>query len=158
MSYKHNLGMAIGMHGWEHLYYTNYGPNYVRYDFNAAAQAIEDATGAWPDMYRPNYGYYNPTIRDIAGDLGMATIMWTDNTFDYEYTNPNWLHLDAVEMASRNSVILMHDGYSATAAAIPYIIDDLQAEGYTLVTVPMLLGYDPEPGVAYFDPDPIYYY
>lgn len=158
VSYKHNLGMAIGMHGWEHLYYTNYGPNYVRYDFNAAAQAIEDATGAWPDMYRPNYGYYNPTIRDIAGDLGMATIMWTDNTFDYEYTNSNWLHLDTVEMASRNSVILMHDGYSATAAAIPYIIDDLQAEGYTLVTVPMLLGYDPEPGVAYFDPDPIYYY
>ncbi len=158
VSYKHDLGMAIGMHGWEHLYYTNYGPNYVRYDFNAAAQAIEDATGVWPNMYRPNYGYYNPTIRDIAGDLGMATIMWTDNTFDYEYTNSNWLHLDTVEMASRNSVILMHDGYSATAAAVPYIIDDLQAEGYTLVTVPMLLGHDPEPGVAYFDPDPVYYY
>ena len=85
----------------------------------------------------------------------MANIMWTDNAWDYEYTNATYLRNDVVDMARRDSVILMHDGYAATRTAMPGIISDLKAQGYTLVTVEELLGYTPRPGVVYFDEDPI---
>lgn len=154
---KHNQGMEIGIHGWDHIYYTNVGYNYAHYDFEAAGLAVERATGRWPNTFRPPYGYYNPSVASAAGSLGMATIMWTDNTYDYEQTNAQALRDDTVDMASRNSVILMHDGVAATASAIPGIIDDLQEQGYTLVTVSTLLGGDPDAGRVYFDDDPVYH-
>lgn len=153
--WAYQAGMEVGVHGWQHLYYTNYGYNYIHYDFEAAGLAIESATGHWPNVMRPPYGYYNNTVNSAAGALGMANIMWTDNAWDYEYTNATYLRNDVVDMARRDSVILMHDGYAATRDAMPGIISDLKAQGYTLVTVEELLGYTPRPGVVYFDEDPI---
>lgn len=165
---KFNAGMEVGVHGWDHVAYSEYDYNYVRYDLDAAASAIEGATGKWPNVWRPPYGYYNPTTVDAAGNVGLATIMWTQNTFDYEYTNSNSLLWDTVDYASRNAVVLMHDGYSsarggyqrtaATAAALPGIVAELQAQGYTLVTVSVLLGKAPESGKVYFDDNGVYHY
>lgn len=168
---QYEAGMEVGLHGWQHIYYSNYGYDYVRYDLEAAAEMYEWAVGPWPDTWRPPYGFYNPTVADAAGDVGLATIMWTENAFDYEYTNAEALYEDTVELAGRDAVLLMHDGVTsssrsegglwqltgATARAIPWIIEDLQSQGYTLVTVSTLLGEDPEPGEVYFDPDPIYH-
>jgi len=154
---KSDAGMEIGAHGWDHIYHTDYGYSYVLYDLSAARDAIQSATGKKPNTWRPPYGYYNPTVRDAAGAAGLATIMWTDNTWDYEYTNASQLRMDTVDIASRDAVLLMHDGYAATASAIPGIISDLQAQGYTLVTVSMLLGSTPKAGTVYFDDDPTYH-
>lgn len=153
--WAYQAGMEVGPHGWQHLYYTQYGYSYIHYDFEAAGLAIESATGQWPNVMRPPYGYYNNNVTNAAGALGMANIMWTDNAWDYEYTNATYLRNDVVDLARRDSVILMHDGYAATKTAMPGIISDLKAQGYTLVTVEELLGYTPEPGVVYFDEDPI---
>lgn len=154
---KSEAGMEIGVHGWEHIYHTNYGYGYVKYDLETARDTIKSATGKTPNTWRPPYGYYNPTVRDAAGAAGLATIMWTDNTWDYEYTNASQLRMDTVDMASRNAVLLMHDGIAATSSAMPGIISDLQAQGYTLVTVSMLLGTTPKAGTVYFDDDPTYH-
>ncbi|HOA88278.1 MAG TPA: hypothetical protein PKG79_02805 [Propioniciclava tarda] len=40
----------------------------------------------------------------------------------------------------RGSIILLHDIQPSTAKALPGIISQLKAQGYTLVTVPQLLG------------------
>ena len=137
---KAAAGMEIGIHGWNHIDYTAVGYGYSYYDFDAAATAVRDATGTWPTLFRPPYGYYSTDVINAAGDLGMATILWTDNTWDYEYTDANSLRWDTVDMASRNAVLLMHDDVAATNNALPGIVSDLQAEGYTLVTVTQMLG------------------
>ena len=77
---KAAAGMEIGIHGWNHIDYTAMGYGYSYYDFDAAATAVRDATGTWPTLFRPPYGYYSDDVINAAGDLGMATILWTDNT------------------------------------------------------------------------------
>ena len=148
---KAAAGMEIGIHGWNHIDYTAMGYGYSYYDFDAAATAVRDATGTWPTLFRPPYGYYSTDVINAAGDLGMATILWTDNTWDYEYTDANSLRWDTVDMASRNAVLLMHDDVAATNNALPGIVSDLQAEGYTLVTITQMLG-RLDTHVLHFDP------
>lgn len=148
---KAAAGMEIGIHGWDHIDYTAMGYGYISYDLDAAAQAVEDATGTWPTLFRPPYGFYSNDVINAAGDLGMATVLWTDNTWDYEYTNATTLRWDTVDMASRNAVLLMHDDIAATNSALPGIISDLQAEGYTLVTITQMLG-RLDTHVLHFDP------
>ena len=148
---KAAAGMEIGIHGWNHIDYTAVGYGYSYYDFDAAATAVRDATGTWPTLFRPPYGYYSDDVINAAGDLGMATILWTDNTWDYEYTDANSLRWDTVDMASRNAVLLMHDDVAATNNALPGIVSDLQAEGYTLVTITQMLG-RLDTHVLHFDP------
>jgi peptidoglycan/xylan/chitin deacetylase (PgdA/CDA1 family) len=133
--------MEVGVHGYDHVDYTLYEVGYIRYDLNAAASAIDSATGDWPTLFRPPYGFYDDNVINAAGDVGLATVMWTDNTWDYEYTKAeaDALRWDTLDLARRNSVMLMHD-VVATATALPNIISDLQGEGYTLVTVSTLAG------------------
>ena len=47
------------------------------------------------------------------------------------------------------SIVLMHDVHPSTIEAVPGIIDQLQRQGFTLVTVPTLLG-GVEAGQSYY--------
>jgi peptidoglycan/xylan/chitin deacetylase (PgdA/CDA1 family) len=47
------------------------------------------------------------------------------------------------------SIILMHDIHATTVDAVPGLIAKLKAAGFTLVTVPQLLG-SPTPGTVYY--------
>lgn len=46
--------------------------------------------------------------------------------------------------------MLSHDIHQTTRQAYPAIIDHLRAQGYTLVTVPALVGQSLQPGQSYF--------
>jgi len=167
---KYEAGMEVGLHGWEHIHYCDFGYDYVNYDLSHAADVYEWAVGPWPDTWRPPYGHYNPTVADAAGDVGLATMMWTENTFDYESSNADDVYWETMDLAKRDAVVLMHDGVTsssrsqgglwqltaATAQAMPRIVEDLQDQGYTLVTVSAIVGGDPEPGEVYFDDNPDY--
>lgn len=46
--------------------------------------AIKDIVGVTVQCWRPPYGDVDDRVRYIAQSLGMETIIWEDNTFDYE--------------------------------------------------------------------------
>jgi len=47
-------------------------------------KAIKEVLGVTVQCWRPPYGDVDDRIRYIAQSLGMQTIGWEDNTFDYE--------------------------------------------------------------------------
>jgi len=47
-------------------------------------KAIKDVIGVTVQCWRPPYGDVDDRIRYIAQSLGMTTVIWEDNTFDYE--------------------------------------------------------------------------
>ncbi|NCD21210.1 MAG: polysaccharide deacetylase family protein, partial [Actinobacteria bacterium] len=147
-----DLGMEIGNHSFDHIFLTEEDEQEIYWQLFDTNYWIEYYTGIWPSVFRPPYGYRNTTVDAVAGELDMAVILWTDDPFDYEYSlsDADELREDVVDLASRDAVVLLHDDVAATAAAIPGIIEDLQDEGYVLVTVTELIG-DPEPGEVYYD-------
>jgi peptidoglycan/xylan/chitin deacetylase (PgdA/CDA1 family) len=85
----------------------------------------------------------------VTAQRGYAQIAWDVDTQD-------WLNRDVATTTQRvldavhpGAIVLMHDIHPSTVQAVPGIVDALRGAGYTLVTVPQLLGADLQPGRVY---------
>jgi peptidoglycan/xylan/chitin deacetylase (PgdA/CDA1 family) len=127
-------------------------------DLEATNDVIEEAAGFRPCSFRPPYGEVDPSLTARAAGANMNTVLWDVDTEDWT----DWTTVDSVVEGTKantqpGSVILMHDGGDVrrdkTIEALPGIIDELRAEGYSFVTVSELLGSEidwtvPEPSAG----------
>jgi peptidoglycan/xylan/chitin deacetylase (PgdA/CDA1 family) len=79
----------------------------------------------------------------------MAQIMWNVDPLDWKDRNSAKVTQRVLAATRAGSIVLSHDIHPTTRAAYAAIIDGLHAKGYTLVTVPELLG-TITPGKKYF--------
>lgn len=140
-------GHAIGSHTWSHSRLPLLTGEQIADEVDRTTAALFDA-GVTTDLLRPPYGETDARVADVVGDLGYAQVLWDVDTQD-------WLNRDVVTTTQRaldgagpGAVVLMHDIHPTTVQAVPGIIDALRTRGYTLVTVPQLLG-AVDPGAVY---------
>ena len=135
-------GHGIGLHCHRHRNLLRLGPRQVRNDIERAREAIEDATGASPALYRPPYGLLNAAALLLASRRGWRTLLWSHWGRDWEArATPESIAARATDGAGEGSVLLLHDAdhYSAqgswrrTAAALPLLLDGLSARGLDAV-------------------------
>jgi peptidoglycan/xylan/chitin deacetylase (PgdA/CDA1 family) len=135
-SYTHNANHAL----------TEYGAR----DMMVAEKAISDTVGVKPHLYRPPHGKKSPWELEEVSDQGMIEVTWSVSTGELNTHSSEKVAERIVDETHRGEIILLHDGYgtshncsqadkSLTVEALPLIIEKLQAEGYTFVTVPDLL-------------------
>lgn len=137
-------GMVVGDHSWDHREYTRLSAAQQKSETSRTAQAIVAAGVPAATLFRPPYGAFNSATKR----LGWPLILWDVDTLDWKNRNASATTTRALATARRGSIVLMHDIVPSTAKAVPGIIRRLQAKGYTLVTVPELLG-TTRPGVVY---------
>jgi peptidoglycan/xylan/chitin deacetylase (PgdA/CDA1 family) len=109
---------------------------------------IELLGGPRPLLFRPPYGSYDATTMRELRQLHLLMILWSVDTGDYLQPGVSVIVERALAGAHPGAIILMHDAggtRTQTIAALPTIIQTLQARGYRLVTVPQLLHDDPPP-------------
>ncbi|MBS9534678.1 polysaccharide deacetylase family protein [Mycobacterium sp. M1] len=144
-----DAGMEIGSHTWEHPNMTAIPGDDIAGQLSKANEAIQDATGATPTLWRPAGGLTNNAVNEQADSLGLAAILWDVIPFD-------WIN-DSDTAATRymlmtqikpGSVVLFHDTYSSTVDLVYQFLPVLKANGYHLVTVSRLLG-ERAPGSVY---------
>ncbi|MGD8201693.1 cell wall-binding repeat-containing protein [Ornithinimicrobium sp. W1679] len=76
--------------------------------------------------------------------LGKAVIMVDTNPKDWNGPSTQQIRTFIRDNVRPGSIVIQHDTVANTVAAMPGIVDDLHAMGYTLVTVPQLIpGLDP---------------
>jgi peptidoglycan/xylan/chitin deacetylase (PgdA/CDA1 family) len=129
-------GHEIANHSWFHDDLTKLSPGAVRSQLARTNRRITRLTGK-----RPPYGAINPTVRQVAADLGMRTVIWDLDSID-------WMS-PCAEIAARvrrgvrhRSTVLLHDGggnRAPTVCALPRIIRDLRSRGYRFATVSEVL-------------------
>lgn len=136
-----DAGMEIGNHTWEHPNMTTIPAQDVPEQLAKAQQAIFEATGKTPNLWRPPGGLTDDAANMQAARDGLAGILWDVIPFD-------WIN-DSDTAATRymlmtqikpGSVVLLHDSYSSTVDLVQQFIPVLKANGYHLVTVSQLLG------------------
>lgn len=110
---------------------------------------IEKATGQQPTLLRPPYGATNDTVREVAADLGMSQNLWNVDPQDWKDRNSATVKRRVLANTRDGSIVLSHDIHQTTRDAYADIIDGLRAKGFTLVTVPELLGGDLTSGTVY---------
>lgn len=145
-----NEGHAVGNHTYNHPDLTTLGADGVRNELKQGNQAIANATGGHtPTMLRPPYGATNPTVNNTAADFGMANIIWSVDTRDWQDRDSALVCNRAVTNASDGAVILLHDLHATSVDAMPCILDSLSSQGYEFVTAEQLFG-GVQPGLNYY--------
>ena len=74
------------------------------------------------------YGRTNASVRQDATTLGMTEVLWTADSFDYDGATAQQVADNALE-GEPGGIILLHEGYATTLAAIPQIVNGLADRG-----------------------------
>ncbi|MBQ3094179.1 MAG: polysaccharide deacetylase family protein, partial [Clostridia bacterium] len=108
-------------------------------ELTACNDKIEAITGIRPTLHRVPYGDYSNATIETTASLGMQTVQWDVDSLD-------WKDLSAEEITSRvtsrvqsGSIVLFHNAALHTPEALPSIIEQLQAQGYTFCKVSELI-------------------
>lgn len=136
-------GHTIGNHGWHHRKLHVHGPGYVRRDLTMGTESIERAAGVRPKLFRAPHGVRSPWVTPIAASLGQTTVGWSRGVWDSAKPGVDAIVRRTVDGTKPGSIMLLHDGdgydpdgdRTQTAEAIPRIVDELLADGYTFETV-----------------------
>jgi len=131
-------GHAIGNHGYHHRKLHFKSPRYVRDDLSRGTQAIEQAAGVRPALFRAPHGFRSPWVSAIARSLGQRTVGWSLGVWDSDRPGVDAIVERTVDGARPGSILLLHDGDGydpagdrmQTARAVPRIVERLLEQGY----------------------------
>ena len=137
-------GMVVANHTWDHRDMKRLSLSEARSEVDRTSAEIARVTGVSTTLLRPPYGSMSPQ----TATLGQAIILWDVDTEDWKNRDASITTSRALATVRPGSIILMHDIHASTIEAVPAIIAGLKARGFTLVTVPVLLG-NPQPGKVY---------
>jgi peptidoglycan-N-acetylglucosamine deacetylase len=134
-------GHAVGNHGYYHRKLHFKSPGYVRDDLQRGTDAIFDACGVRPALFRAPHGFRSPWVTSIARSLGQRTVGWTRGVWDSALPGVEAIVERSVRAARPGAILLLHDGdgydpsgdRTQTARAVPMISDRIRNAGFRFV-------------------------
>lgn len=134
-------GHAVGNHTWNHR--SRLASEAVaRAEIDDTQALIESTVGTSSHLFRPPGGHLKNGLADYALRNGFTVVVWSVQSNDWDATSSEEIMQNVLGAVSPGTIVLMHDGggdRSKTIAALPQIIETLQAEGYRFVTVQEML-------------------
>lgn len=139
-------GHGIGNHTWSHPNLAKTWTAKVKEEIRLTQDELQSVTGRKPDIFRPPFGAVTKADLLVLHELGMKNIMWSVDTLDWSGLSADEI-VDIVERdITPGGIVLQHNFQygnegllEGTVQAIPKIVDELRARGYTFVTVQTLL-------------------
>ncbi|GAB3463073.1 polysaccharide deacetylase family protein [Actinophytocola sediminis] len=119
-----DAGMWVGNHSWSHPHLTQLSAAQITSELSQTQQALQQAIGQTPNLFRPPYGETNATVRTVEAQLGLTEVLWSVDSQDWNGASTSQIVQAAGNLQS-GGVILMHDGYQTTINAIPQIMANL---------------------------------
>ncbi|MBF9128272.1 polysaccharide deacetylase family protein, partial [Plantactinospora sp. S1510] len=107
---QQSAGMWIGNHSWTHPHLTQMSAAQITSELSQTQQAIQQATGSAPRLFRPPYGETNATLRSVEAQLGLTEVLWSVDSQDWNGASTSQI-VQAASQLQNGGVILMHDGY-----------------------------------------------
>ncbi|MFH9064477.1 polysaccharide deacetylase family protein [Streptomyces coeruleorubidus] len=123
-----SAGMWIGNHSYTHPHLTRLNQAQIDSEISRTQQAIANAGGGTPKLFRPPYGETNATVKSVAARHGLTEIIWHVDSQDWNGASTAAI-VQAADRLTNGQVILMHDWSANTLAAIPRIAQGLSARG-----------------------------
>ena len=134
-----DAGMEVMNHSNDHAHFAKLSASEIVENINACNAKIEELTGVRPTLFRCPYGEYDDNVIETVQGMGMMAIQWDVDSLD-------WKGIDASEITRRvtsgvkpGSIVLFHNAAEHTPEALPGIIEQLLADGYTIVPISELL-------------------
>lgn len=146
-------GHQVGNHTYSHVRLSITQRDVALEEIQKNGVILETLLGEGEYWLRPPYGLID---RSRAALVKTPMIYWTLDPEDWKLLDAKKVADHVVANVKDGDIILLHDFYPSSVEAALDIIDRLQPEGYTFVTVEELFriqGVEPENGVLYAAPD-----
>jgi peptidoglycan-N-acetylglucosamine deacetylase len=139
----HAAGHAIGLHGDVHdRLYAFKAPDYVEKDIERTQQAVEDACGVRPTLFRPPVGYVSSRTAVGARRAGVTLVGWSARGIDgFAGTSAESVVRRVGPDLKDGAIVLLHDAAErddfepATLRALPQILALIAERSLSTVTV-----------------------
>jgi peptidoglycan-N-acetylglucosamine deacetylase len=134
-------GHELGNHSYSHQLMIGRAPRTIRHEVEVTDSLIRHAGSAGPIHFRPPYGKRMIGLPLYLSRTGRTTVLW-DLEPDSWYRTADEMVAHVLENVGPGSIILLHVELASRVeqrAALPRIIEGLQARGYEFVTVSELM-------------------
>jgi len=139
-----DAGHQLGNHGWSHRKLHLRSPRFVREDLRRGTDAIADACGVRPRLFRAPHGFRAPWVTAIAAGLGQRTVGWSLGVWDSDRPGADVIARRAVSGLRSRGILLLHDGdgydpagdREQTARALPAIVAGIRDKGLEFAVLP----------------------
>lgn len=121
-------GMWVANHSYTHPHLTRLSQAQIDSEISRTQQAIANAGGGTPKLFRPPYGETNATVKSVAARYGLTEIIWQVDSQDWNGASTDAI-VQSVARLTDGQVILMHDWPASTLAAVPRIARTLASRG-----------------------------
>jgi len=136
---EYREGHEIGNHSWSHPDLSKLSPEEAQSQIELTQKVIANAGVPAPKILRPPYGAVNDML---AAHNKLTIVRWNTDLEDWSQKDPAKLDQQLVASARPGAIILMHDIYPSTVAALEPAIQTLKQQ-YQFVTASQLLGVSP---------------
>lgn len=127
-------GMWVANHSYTHPHLTRLSQAQIDSEISRTQQAIANAGGGTPKLFRPPYGETNATVKSVAARYGLTEIIWHVDPQDWNGASTDAIVQSAARLTN-GQIILLHDWSANTLAAIPRIAQGLASRGLCAGTI-----------------------
>ncbi len=145
-------GFEVASHTWSHRDLNGLSADEVLKELNDTEERLNTYIPVGEVLLRPPYGNADEPVREIAGT---ALINWSLDSEDWKSRDADTIIRYVLSAVKDGDIILMHDLYESTAEAVEYLVPELVARGYRIVSVSELFelkGIPLEEGILYRNP------
>ena len=138
-------GDQIMNHSWDHPDFTKISSAQRASELQRTAAVLEAEVGIDPAPYfRAPYGNTNASVlTDLAADGYSYNVYWSVDPQGWRGKSAATITQLILAGVTPGAIVLMHTTDAGDAAALPGVIDQLRAEGYSFDTVDDLTGVPP---------------
>ena len=140
-------GHEIGNHSWNHPVLTQLSLEDAKKQITDTEDAIKNVLGKSSKLMRPPYGAISD---DIRNSLDLSFILWNVDSLDWKTKNEASIFTEIQHQTSDGSIILLHDIHQPSVNSLPKVIEYLQEQGYSFVTVSEMLNTRLKPHEIYY--------
>lgn len=130
-----DAGHEVGNHSYTHPILSKVGAKKAEKEIADTDKAIEDAGLEKPTLLRPPYGATNRKVDDIAGEHDKRVIMWDVDTLDWKTKSKPKTVVAVKQSVQPGSIVLMHSIHQPTVDTTDDILQYLEDQGYSMVTI-----------------------
>lgn len=141
----HALGFPIASHGDQRTELTKLGDEAISADIRAAADAIRAVIGEPPaPMFTPYAAATDPRVEQIIANEGYLPVGWDVPADDWDFNvTADHVFTKVMPNIEDGSIVEFHLDAPATkestAVALPWIVERLRKDGYTIVPLTDLM-------------------
>lgn len=134
-------GHEIGSMGYNFKDYTTLEPAAVRQDIAKAHEIFTKLGIKKVQLLRPPGGNFNKTALEIAKSQGYTIVHWSNDSNDWRNEGVATIVDKVMKNLHSGDIILLHasDSVLQTNQALPILLQKLQADGYSNVSISELL-------------------